>query len=109
MESRRRPGRPAGLLQRPSHRPSGLGSGGTAVAVANFAFVPAALSVQTGDIVTWTNMEDVSHTVTAGNGAFDSGAFGHGMTFQLTAGAPGTYTYLCQIHPFMKGTLTVTP
>jgi plastocyanin len=89
--------------------PSGPGSGGTAVAVANFAFAPAALSVRTGDTVTWTNTDDVSHTVTADNGAFDSGAFGHGMTFQLTAGAPGTYTYFCQIHPFMKGTLTVTP
>ena len=89
--------------------PSGPASGGTAVAVANFAFVPAALSVQTGDTVTWTNMDDVSHTVSADNDAFDSGAFGHGLTFQLTAGAPGTYTYLCLIHPFMKGTLTVTP
>ena len=39
---------------------------------------------------------------------FDSGAFGAGASFQLTAGPPGTYTYFCQIHPFMKGTLTVT-
>jgi plastocyanin len=89
--------------------PSGPAASGQAVAVANFAFAPAALSVQTGDTVTWTNMDDVSHTVSADNNAFDSGAFGHGMTFQLTAGAPGTYTYFCQIHPFMKGTLTVTP
>jgi plastocyanin len=94
---------------RPATGPAGPPSGGTAVAVANFAFAPAALSVQTGDTVTWTNMDDVSHTVTADNAAFDSGAFGHGMTFQLTADAPGTYTYFCQIHPFMKGTLTVTP
>jgi plastocyanin len=65
--------------------------------------------VQTGDAVTWTNMDDVSHTVTADNGAFDSGAFGAGASFQLTAGPPGTYTYFCEIHPFMKGTLTVTP
>jgi plastocyanin len=47
--------------------------------------------------------------VTADNDAFDSGAFGAGASFQLTAGAPGTYTYFCEIHPFMKGTLTVTP
>ena len=83
--------------------------GGREIAVANFAFVPANLSVKTGDTVTWTNMDDVSHTVTADNGAFDSGALGHGASFQLTAGLPGTYTYFCQIHPFMKGTLTVTP
>lgn len=84
-------------------------AGGHEVAVANFAFAPANLSVQTGDAVTWTNMDDVSHTVTADNDAFDSGAFGAGAAFQITAGAPGTYTYFCQIHPFMKGTLTVTP
>jgi len=82
---------------------------GKAVAVANFAFVPASLSVQSGDTVTWTNMDDISHTVSADNDAFDSGVFSKGMTFQLTAGAPGTYTYFCRIHPFMKGTLTVTP
>jgi plastocyanin len=82
---------------------------GKAVSVANFAFVPASLSVQSGDTVTWTNMDDISHTVSADNDAFDSGVFGKGRTFQLTAGAPGTYTYFCQIHPFMKGTLTVTP
>jgi plastocyanin len=94
---------------RPATGPAPPASGGTAVAIANFAFVPAALSVTTGDTVTWTNMDDVSHTVSADNDAFDSAAFGHGMTFQFTAGPPGTYTYFCRIHPFMKGTLTVTP
>jgi plastocyanin len=84
-------------------------AGGSDVAIENFAFAPANLSVQTGDAVTWTNMDNVSHTVTADNDAFDSGALGAGATFQLTAGPPGTYTYFCQIHPFMKGTLTVTP
>ena len=84
-------------------------AGGTEIAIANFAFAPVNLSVRTGDTVTWTNMDDVSHTVTADNAAFDSGALGHSASFQLTAGPPGTYTYFCQIHPFMKGTLTVTP
>ena len=83
--------------------------GGSDIAVENFAFEPANLTVQTGDAVTWTNMDDVSHTVTADNDAFDSGAFGAGASFQLTAGPPGTYTYFCEIHPFMHGTLTVTP
>jgi plastocyanin len=81
---------------------------GQAVTVANFAFAPLSLSVQSGDIVTWTNRDDVSHTVSADNDAFDSGVFGKGMTFQFAAGAPGTYTYFCRLHPFMKGTLTVT-
>jgi plastocyanin len=93
---------------RPGTGPTPPG-GGNEIAVENFAFSPANLSVQTGGTVTWTNMDDVSHTVTADNDAFDSGAFGAGASFQLTAGPPGTYTYFCQIHPFMKGTLTVTP
>lgn len=83
--------------------------GGTDVAIENFAFAPRNFSVPTGATVTWTNMDGVSHTVSADNDAFDSGAFGAGASFQLMAGPPGTYTYFCQIHPFMKGTLTVTP
>ena len=94
---------------RPGTGPAPPASGGAEVAVADFAFAPATLSVETGETVTWTNMDDVSHTVSADNDAFDSGAFGQGMTFELTAGPPGTYSYVCQIHPFMKGTLTVTP
>jgi plastocyanin len=83
---------------------------GTAVTITNFAYAPANLSVPTGTTVTFTNMDNVQHTVSSDdNTAFDSGAFNQGMTYQLTAGPPGTYPYFCRIHPFMKGTLTVTP
>ena len=70
--------------------------------------MPPNLSVTSGTTVTWTNEDPDQHTVSADDGAFDSSAFGQGQTFQFTAGAPGTYTYFCRIHPFMKGTLTVT-
>lgn len=59
---------------RPSTGPT-QPAGGNHVAVANFAFAPASLTVQTGDTVTWTNMDDVSHTVSADDDAFDSGAW----------------------------------
>src|SRR6476469_6456414 len=72
-------------------------TGGDAVSIENFAFVPPNLSVASGTTVT----ADDGHT-------FDSSAFGQGQTFQFTAGAPGTYTYTCRIHPFMHATLTVT-
>jgi len=82
---------------------------GDAVAIENFAFAPPSLSVVTGTTVTWTNTDDVQHTVSSDDGhTFDSSAFGQGQTFQFTAGAPGTYAYTCRIHPFMHGTLTVT-
>jgi len=82
---------------------------GDAVSIENFAFVPPNLSVPSGTKVTWTNTDDVQHTVAADDGhSFESSAIGQGQTFQFTAGAPGTYAYTCRIHPFMHGTLTVT-
>ena len=66
-----------------------------------------AFETWTGRIGQWWPAD---HTVSAEDGTtFDSGALAKGGTFQFTAGAPGTYTYFCRIHPFMKATLTVTP
>jgi plastocyanin len=81
-----------------------------AVSIENFAFAPPALNAATGTVVRWTNKDDVAHTVSADDGtSFDSDPVSKDGTFELTAGAPGTYTYFCRIHPFMKGTLIVTP
>ena len=89
--------------------PDSPGGGGTSVTIENFAYVPPALTVAAGATVTWTNSDDAPHTVTADDGSsFDSNLLGHGGTFQLPAPAPGTYAYHCAVHPFMKGTLTVT-
>lgn len=94
---------------RPATGPEGPAGGGESVAITNFAFVPPTLSVASGATVTWTNGDDVQHTVTADDGdSFESNLLGKGQAFQLTAPAPGTYTYHCALHPFMKGTLTVT-
>jgi plastocyanin len=83
---------------------------GAAVAIDDFAFVPANLSARTGTVIRWTNNDDVAHTVSADDdSSFDSAALGRGATFELAAGQPGTYTYFCRIHPFMKATLVVTP
>ena len=93
---------------RPSTGPEPPASGDQ-VSIDRFAYVPPQLTVATGTTVTWTNQDDVEHTVSSDDGsAFDSGAIAEGGTFQFTAGAPGTYTYPCKFHPFMKGTLTVT-
>jgi plastocyanin len=94
---------------RPATGPSPPVTGVSDVAITNFAFAPPNLSVTSGTTVTWTNDDDVNHTVTSDDGnTFDSGAFAQGKTFQFTAGQPGTYSYSCKIHPFMKATLTVT-
>jgi plastocyanin len=98
------------VSERPATGPEPPPGGGSTVAIENFAYVPPNLSVASGTSVTWTNRDDVSHTVSAEDGTtFESGALAKGGSFQFTAGAPGTYTYFCRIHPFMKATLTVTP
>ena len=98
------------ISDRPATGPEPPGTGTPAVAIENFAFVPAQLSVPSGTVITWTNHDDVDHTVSSDDGTtFNSSAFGQGQTFQFTAGPPGTHTYFCRIHPFMRATLTVTP
>ena len=74
-----------------------------------WTYSPNQISVKAGQIVTWTNGGAVAHTVTADDGtSFDSGTIAPGGTFQLTP-TSGTFAYHCTFHPWMRGTLTVTP
>ncbi|ACU71443.1 blue (type 1) copper domain protein [Catenulispora acidiphila DSM 44928] len=84
---------------------------GNAVAIKGFAFSPAALSVKVGTTVTWTNQDSDAHTVTSqgSGGPLNSAALATGQTYSYTFTKPGTYSYLCTIHPFMTATVTVTP
>ena len=79
------------------------------VTIQNYAFSPSSITVVIGvnDTVTWTNMDSVVHTVTAGGGAFDSGDLAPGQSFTQTFTTPGTYAYHCSIHTYMQGTVTV--
>ncbi|MFF4836605.1 cupredoxin family copper-binding protein [Streptomyces sp. NPDC001315] len=83
---------------------------GNAVAIRNFAFSPATLKVKAGTTVTWTNQDSDAHTVTsAGSGGpLHSAALATHATFSYTFTKPGTYAYLCTIHPFMTATVEVT-
>ena len=81
----------------------------TAVAIDNFAFAPAAITVKVGTTVTWTNKDQDAHTVTAQDRSFSSAPLNTGATYQFTFTKPGTYAYLCTIHPFMTATVVVTP
>ena len=78
------------------------------VSIANFAFGPATLTVKAGTTVVWTNNDLVAHTVTFTDVA-NSPVLGRGATFSRTFTAPGTFAYICSIHPFMHGTVVVTP
>lgn len=88
-------------------------AGGALVAIANNAFYPTALTISKGTTATWVNMDFVQHTVTSGSeqapaNLFDSHELNHMQSFSYTFNTPGTYTYYCDVHPNMIGTITVT-
>jgi plastocyanin len=94
-------GPPPPTTTTPPANPSG-------VMIHNFSFSPRSITIAKGTTVTWTNMDTAQHTVTSDSKVFDSGFLNPGGTFQFTFDTPGTYTYHCNIHPSMTGTITVT-
>jgi plastocyanin len=83
---------------------------GNTVAIKNFAFSPAILKVKAGTTVTWTNEDTDPHTVTSSGsgGPLHSAALTTHASYSYTFTKPGTYAYLCTIHPFMTATVEVT-
>jgi plastocyanin len=80
------------------------------VVIQGFSFNPAHITVKRGTRVTWINRDMTKHTATASNGAFDSGILRPGQSYSHTFKTAGrTNKYHCEIHPFMKGSVTVTP
>lgn len=72
-----------------------------------YSFQPRTLTIVAGTRVTWTNPTDAPHSVTADDGAFDSGYVYPGDTYARTFNAVGTYAYHCTIHPGQLGTIVV--
>ncbi len=77
------------------------------VFIKDFSFIPKTLNVKVGTTVIWTNKDSVSHTITSGED-FDSGNLKKGETFSYTFNKPGTFNYICTIHPYMKGKIIVS-
>ena len=70
-------------------------------------FDPPQSAVEPGSTITWTNNGDEPHTVTADDGSFDSGVLNPGDSYTVAFGGQGTVTYHCEIHPEMRGSVTV--
>jgi len=77
------------------------------VKIDNFTFAPQQISVKAGDTVTWTNRDDIPHTVTSKTQAFRSKAMDTDDKFSFTFTTPGSYAYFCSLHPHMTGTVVV--
>jgi len=87
-----------------------VGDGGTnktSVRITGFAFSPSTLTIASGVTVTWTNMDDAPHTVTADDNSFTSGDLNKGDTYTHKFTSAGTVAYHCAIHPSMKASVVV--
>ena len=77
------------------------------VVVDNFSFAPAMASVPVGTVITWTNRDDVPHTIVSTEQKFKSPVLDTDGQFAHRFDAPGTYKYFCSIHPKMTGQVVV--
>ena len=84
------------------------GEAGVVVNVANFQFNPSSSEVAVGEPVTFV-FRTGTHTATATDRTWDSGALGQGSEFEVVFNETGTFEYICNIHTQqMSGTITVT-
>jgi plastocyanin len=72
-----------------------------------WGYAPATRSIAAGSWVTWSNDGQDAHTVTAVDGSFDSGELGPSEGFSWYFDQPGTFEYVCTLHPWMTGKVVV--
>ena len=79
------------------------------VDIDNYTFTPGDLTVPVGTTVTWVNHDEIPHTVAAADTprSFKSSGLDTDDKFSFTFAKPGTYTYLCTVHPYMTGKIVV--
>jgi plastocyanin len=77
------------------------------VKIDNFSFTPQTLTIAVGTTVTWTNRDDIPHTVVSTDGVFKSKVRDTDEKFSYTFTKAGTYPYFCSVHPKMTGKVVV--
>jgi plastocyanin len=88
--------------------PSGEAARSEKVEIVEFTYDPDPVVVQAGGKVIWQNEDTAPHTATADDGSFDTGTLEQGKLKSESFKDPGTFTYFCEIHPTMHGTVEVT-
>ena len=87
---------------------TGSSATGTHITISNFMYSPMELTVSPGATVTVTNTDQVTHTLTATGGQFNTGDISPRETKTIKAPMlAGTYHYICNIHQYMMGSITV--
>jgi plastocyanin len=87
--------------------PSGEAVRSEKVEIVEFAYDPDPVTIQTGGKVIWINRDSAPHTATADDGSFDTGTLEEGKLKSESFKQPGEYSYFCEIHPSMHGTVEV--
>jgi plastocyanin len=87
--------------------PSGEAQKAEKVEIVEFAYQPDPVTVQVGGKVIWQNEDTAPHTATADDGSFDTGTLERGKLKSETFKQAGTFTYFCEVHPDMHGTVEV--
>lgn len=89
--------------------PAGAQAETVEIAIMGYEFTPAALEIEVGTTVVWTNHDSAPHNVISTDGGpLSSPTLQTGESYSYTFTEPGTYAYYCSIHPDMTGTITVT-
>ena len=96
----------------PSTLPGAGGKAGTAVTIVpagtTWKFKPQSVTVAPGASLTWTNTSDVPHNVVFSDASVKSSdLFDKGKSFTTSFDHPGSYPYICSVHPDMKATVVV--
>jgi plastocyanin len=87
--------------------PSGDAVRSEEVEIEDFAYSPDPVTIEEGGKIVWKNRDSAPHTATAEDGSFDTGPIEEGKLKSETFKEPGTYEYICSIHPQMHGTIEV--
>lgn len=92
--------------------PEPITGNGTIVRIVDDAgsnsYSPNPIEVNVGQTITWVNYDFVIHTATSADRIFDSNILQRGQTFSYTFDTLGEYSYYCDLHPNMVGTVRVT-
>lgn len=88
-------------------QPAGDAAQDVQVKMVDMSFEPETVTVAAGGSITWVNEDSVSHNAVAEDGSWKTEIFGGGNSVTLTFDTPGTYPYVCTLHPKMIGTVIV--
>jgi plastocyanin len=83
-------------------------SGAVAVTIQNNTFSPDPVTAKVGEAIAWTNQDSLPHTATLDDGDCGTETLNQGASGALVFGAAGEYAYHCEIHPDMRGRITIT-